>query len=332
MAQISAKPSAVRKKPDIEKRRRDTSLSLLTQRFLGLFGCSTDGLLDLNLAAQELKAQKRRLYDITNVLEGIGLIKKTSASKIHWAGSLDVISDEVLQGLCEQEKKLDELIQTCQWFSLTFSITFAYLTYEDVQKIPSLKEQTVIVIRAPAETKLEVPNPDERLQVHLCSTQGPIEVFLCSDEPIPVENTDGSGACCSDGGPFSSSTNINSSVFSSPLSSFLHMSSKDGDNHTSRSNGIPNPLFELSQHLPPVTVAPVSPLPASLQPPSGEQQSFVALSPPLALSVEGDEYLLSLAEDEGITDLFSVDLDCLPLDMPSELSCPAVSCRQPFWK
>lgn len=40
-------------------------------------------------------------------------------------------------------------------------ITFAYLTYEDVQRILNLKEQTVIVIKAPAGTKLEVPHPEE---------------------------------------------------------------------------------------------------------------------------------------------------------------------------
>lgn len=58
-------------------------------------------------------------------------------------------------------------------------------------------------------------------------------------------------------------------------------------------------------------------MPTSLQTPSEDQQSFVTLTPPLAFSLDGEEYLLSLAEDEGITDLFSsVDLDQLPLDMP----------------
>jgi transcription factor E2F3 len=32
---------------------------------------------DLNDAASLLAVQKRRIYDITNVLEGIGLIEKT---------------------------------------------------------------------------------------------------------------------------------------------------------------------------------------------------------------------------------------------------------------
>ena len=41
---------------------------------------------DLNTAAAQLNVQKRRIYDITNVLEGIGLIEKTVKNKIRWKG------------------------------------------------------------------------------------------------------------------------------------------------------------------------------------------------------------------------------------------------------
>jgi hypothetical protein len=42
--------------------------------------------LDLNVAAETLNTQKRRVYDITNVLEGIGLIEKQTKNKIKWTG------------------------------------------------------------------------------------------------------------------------------------------------------------------------------------------------------------------------------------------------------
>ena len=35
--------------------------------------------------------QKRRIYDITNVLEGIGLIEKTVKNRIRWKGTNDLI-------------------------------------------------------------------------------------------------------------------------------------------------------------------------------------------------------------------------------------------------
>lgn len=45
---------------------------------------------DLNEAAEKLNVQKRRIYDITNVLEGIGLIEKTVKNKIRWkAGNIN---------------------------------------------------------------------------------------------------------------------------------------------------------------------------------------------------------------------------------------------------
>ena len=41
-------------------------------------------MVDLNEASRHLNVQKRRIYDITNVLEGIGLIEKTMKNKIKW--------------------------------------------------------------------------------------------------------------------------------------------------------------------------------------------------------------------------------------------------------
>ncbi|KJH45173.1 transcription factor E2F/dimerization partner [Dictyocaulus viviparus] len=70
--------------------RADKSLGLLTQRFIRLLECSEGGICDLNQAAEALNVrQKRRIYDITNVLEGIGLIEKKSKNIIQWkAGDL----------------------------------------------------------------------------------------------------------------------------------------------------------------------------------------------------------------------------------------------------
>lgn len=63
----------------------------------------------------------------------------------------------------------------------------------------------------------------QSLQVHLSSTQGPIEVFLCSDDPMPMEATDGSVA---NGSHLNSSANGNGSTPLLPYSSFVQVSSK----------------------------------------------------------------------------------------------------------
>ena len=41
-------------------------------------------LVDLKQAAQELGVQKRRVYDITNVMEGIGVVEKICKNKVRW--------------------------------------------------------------------------------------------------------------------------------------------------------------------------------------------------------------------------------------------------------
>jgi len=98
--------------------RYDSSLGLLTKKFVYLLkraashGClengtylgvkasegegdSEGGTLDLNAACKELQVQKRRIYDITNVLEGIGLIEKRNKNHIAWIGDRvnQVLSD-----------------------------------------------------------------------------------------------------------------------------------------------------------------------------------------------------------------------------------------------
>jgi hypothetical protein len=45
--------------------RYDSSLGLLTKKFVQILRSSPDNSLDLNRAASELGVQKRRIYDIT---------------------------------------------------------------------------------------------------------------------------------------------------------------------------------------------------------------------------------------------------------------------------
>jgi predicted transcriptional regulator len=51
---------------------------LLTRRFLAIIKAAPNGHMDLNEVAESMGVQKRRIYDITNVLEGVGMIDKKS--------------------------------------------------------------------------------------------------------------------------------------------------------------------------------------------------------------------------------------------------------------
>ncbi|KAJ7424611.1 Transcription factor E2F2 [Willisornis vidua] len=271
-------PSPRTPKSPGEKTRYDTSLGLLTKKFIRLLNESPDGVVDLNRAAEVLEVQKRRIYDITNVLEGIQLIRKKSKNHIQWIPS----------------------------FSYTLS-TLAYVTYQDLRAISSFQEQTVIAVKAPPETQLEVPDfSEDNFQLHLKSTHGPIEVYLCPEEITEESPTKDHPVPCATTSPQDHTIPI-----SLPNSSGSALQPPQGWG----SSGTPSspsslPLTILGG---PSSVLEVEPgllgSPAHLLQQTEDQLpctpshldlgSFVAFSPPL----EQDDYLWGL-EGEGVTDLF----------------------------
>ncbi|XP_036406321.1 transcription factor E2F6 [Megalops cyprinoides] len=184
--------------------RCDVSLSRLTKRFMELLRSAPNGIVDLNDAARVLGARKRRVYDVTNVLGGIQLIKKRSTSQIQWVGSVpcseldwkEKLREELLD-LSAVEEALDELIRDCaqQLFTLTDheeNANSAYVTHEDICRIEAFQEQVVIAIKAPEETKLEVPTPrEDGIQMHLKGSRGPISVLMCETESQGSEKAAG---------------------------------------------------------------------------------------------------------------------------------------------
>ncbi|KAB2012723.1 hypothetical protein ES319_D09G110200v1 [Gossypium barbadense] len=193
--------------------RYDSSLGLLTRKFINLIKQAEDGILDLNKAADTLEVQKRRIYDITNVLEGIGLIEKKLKNRIQWKG-LDVsrpgkIDENVttlqaeVENLSIEERCLDEQIREMQERLRNLSEDennqkWLFVTEEDIKSLPCFQNETLIAIKAPHGTTLEVPDPDEavdysqrRYRIVLRSSMGPIDVYLVSQFEEKFEEIQG---------------------------------------------------------------------------------------------------------------------------------------------
>lgn len=196
--------------------RQDNSLGVLTKKFVGLIQRAEDHCIDLNDAVvvrptQELSVQKRRIYDITNVLEGIGLIQKTHKNKIQWVGSSDssegsFLSESAaltreLESLRQEEDNVEYWIQQLQdsMSQLTKDPQYAesaYFTFEDLRSLKTdAPLETLLAIRAPPGTTLEVQDPDqvpatecERYQLLLTSKTGEITVTMV-DESERVVST-----------------------------------------------------------------------------------------------------------------------------------------------
>ncbi|CAI0391191.1 unnamed protein product [Linum tenue] len=182
--------------------RYDSSLGLLTKKFVKLIREAEDGIIDLNKAAETLEVQKRRIYDITNVLEGIGLIEKTLKNRIRWkgadasnSGNADGNSSQLqaeIEKLSLEEQNLDNQIRETQERLRNLSEDdnnrkWLFVTEDDIKTLPCFLNETLIAIKAPHGTTLEVPDPAEavdypqrRYRIILRSTMGPIDVYLVS--------------------------------------------------------------------------------------------------------------------------------------------------------
>lgn len=200
----SSVSSSSSKKRYSEGTRYDTSLGLLTKKFIDLLKESADGVVDLNIASTKLNVQKRRIYDITNVLEGIGILEKKSKNNIQWkyGNSLcNIEKNNRIQRdrylLEQKENMLDRMIVEMRKTTADDMQTtkHAYVTCQDLNSIDMFKEQIIVVIKAPPEAKLVLPDVQQPREIFLKSEKGEIDVFLC---PESSENSP-NGLCGSGG-------------------------------------------------------------------------------------------------------------------------------------
>jgi transcription factor E2F4/5 len=197
---------------DFNPTRFEKSLGVLTIKFVSLLKESEGGILDLKVAADALNVrQKRRIYDITNVLEGIGLIEKRNKNCIVWKGAVEgedsqeasekikVLEYEV-DLLEKHERMLDQQKLWAQQsikniLDDTSNYHLSYVTNQDICKC--FDGQTLLAIQAPNGTQLEVPLPEAQMngctkyQIHLKSENGQIYVLLVNKEadsdPVVVQ-------------------------------------------------------------------------------------------------------------------------------------------------
>ena len=194
------------KKPEkIAKARHDNSLGVLTRKFVNLIKSSPDLTVDLNEAVRVLKVQKRRIYDITNVLEGIGYIEKILKNTIKWVGVCEDLKEESAEvsilrvdyaELQDKERNIDLMIEKAQedlrkMAKEEETLKFAFLNYEDLEKLEN--KENFFIIKAPKGSTLEVPLQSEEAdeqypnQLFFSTKTGEIEFFILSDGKLKME-------------------------------------------------------------------------------------------------------------------------------------------------
>jgi hypothetical protein len=151
------------------------SLLELTRAFVKLLIDANGKEVDLNEAGDSLDATKRRLYDVTNVLAGIGVIVRCGKARVKWVGTQASGDDEAdLKDLQAQEENLEQLTTVIDdaLASLTASPEFealAWLSDEDVLRLTG-DELTLFALRGPPDLQIEVPEDEGSGQHRLIFT------------------------------------------------------------------------------------------------------------------------------------------------------------------
>ncbi|KAF9822265.1 hypothetical protein SFRURICE_017540 [Spodoptera frugiperda] len=198
---------------DFKSKRHEKSLGLLTTKFVSLLQKAKDGVLDLKIATNLLAVrQKRRIYDITNVLEGIGLIEKRSKNSIQWKGAgpdckTSDIGNKVVHlrkqiaRLDDQERLLDKQLHWIEQsiknvLDDTDNSKLCYVTNKDIRDCIIdeqilTKQKYVTEIRQSGIARTKCLTTDPHYYLHLKSAES-VGVILLSDNENDKESEDDS--------------------------------------------------------------------------------------------------------------------------------------------
>eukprot|EP00798_Chlamydomonas_sp_ICE-L_P005978 gene5978-5269_t len=146
-------------------------------------------------SADSLQVQKRRIYDITNVLEGVGEVEKKGKNNIQFAGGEALIEqaenkrqyEATTALLLEQERQVDEQIRqltsTMEAF-LEEKGKYLFVTDQDIMSVPCFSNEHVIAVKAPQDTILQGPEVDgndggeKHYKMRLRSLAGPMSPYI----------------------------------------------------------------------------------------------------------------------------------------------------------
>jgi transcription factor E2F3 len=171
--------------------RQENSLGELTKNFIEYIKESGKETININELVKRLKVKKRRIYDITNVLEGIGYIKKHAKNEISWihqstlTNDLDVPFNPINKDnkhkcnnninqitLLENESKsLEEQIKKIKnefnFISEQKDFNdYGYITEQDLLLFNDNKKIDLLAITAPKGTSVDIINPNESKQAY----------------------------------------------------------------------------------------------------------------------------------------------------------------------
>ena len=170
------------------KPRQENSLGELTKNFINYIRKSGRNTVNINELVKELKVKKRRIYDITNVLEGIGYVQKHAKNEISWIRTevLNNFSNSLLYNLkqdinnkknefLELEKVNKSLDTEIEKIKDEFNLIsqeedfnqYGYITFTDLNDLSNNEKYDLLAIKAPKGTSIDIIDPNEAKKSYL---------------------------------------------------------------------------------------------------------------------------------------------------------------------
>ncbi|CAL4227282.1 unnamed protein product, partial [Meganyctiphanes norvegica] len=150
------------------------TVSILTKQLKKLLFESPNLSVHLNEAAELLKVDKKRLNDISLILEGAGIIYRPKKNYIKWSDFSDI------EYLAKEEINIDGLITTAllELIELKHDKDLAYVTRTDLDM--TYNDKTVMALKVPPDTTMKVPDDiaEKSKKLYFQSEYVPIQLFL----------------------------------------------------------------------------------------------------------------------------------------------------------
>ena len=143
-----------------------------------------------------LRVPKRRIYDITNVLDGVGLVKKANKNVIQWIGAEEDSQAVPDESLYSEEQRLDHWIAQLEQSLAEFTQTdmyqhLAYLTAADLKTLQD-NAGSLIAVHVPPINSFQSPSAlveeGDGVQLTFLSTQGDISLTVLDEDHGALED------------------------------------------------------------------------------------------------------------------------------------------------
>jgi hypothetical protein len=170
-----------------KKNRQINSLDELCKKFIKYVLESNTKTINLNTVAKNIRVKKRRIYDITNVLQGINYIQKSGKNEIVWTKTISNKSKSKKKlskkknninkpkvNIEELEKKKNELDKDIDKFKAEFNSIakkndfekFGYITTDDIKRLSINANVDIILIKATKGTVMNVIDKNDIQQAY----------------------------------------------------------------------------------------------------------------------------------------------------------------------